>query len=125
MTDLHGLHAGYPGSAAAMIPPGPGYPAGPAFRAPFGYPPMAAYPLPSATALGYYRPPGAFLGGSTGSWSNVNSAAEDGKETDDDKSQRHSTLDCRRIKRSQSCMHDPMMHPGEDPLLTFELELVT
>lgn len=106
MTDLHGGH----GSTAAMLPPGPGYPvAGPAFRAPFGYPPMA-YPLASATPLGFYRPP--FLGGSTGSWSNVNSAAEDGKETDDDKSQRHSTLDCRRIKRSQSCMHDPMMHPG-------------
>lgn len=108
MTDLHGGH----GSAAAILPPGPGYPAaGPAFRTPFGYPPMA-YPLASATPLGFYRPPGAFLGGSTGSWSNVNSAAEDGKETDDDKSQRHSTLDCRRIKRSQSCMHDPMMHPG-------------
>ncbi|XP_075733443.1 uncharacterized protein LOC119176303 isoform X2 [Rhipicephalus microplus] len=106
MTDLHGGH----GPTGAMLHHGPGYPAaGPAFRAPFGYHPMA-YPLASATPLGFYRPP--FLGGSTGSWSNVNSAAEDGKETDDDKSQRHSTLDCRRIKRSQSCMQDPMMHPA-------------
>ncbi|XP_075531757.1 uncharacterized protein LOC142564583 isoform X1 [Dermacentor variabilis] len=110
MTDLHGGHHGT--VAAIPVAPGPAYPTpGPAFRAPFGYPPMA-YPMASATPLGFYRPPGAFLGGSTGSWSNVNSAAEDGRETDDDKSQRHSTLDCRRIKRSQSCMHDPMMHPA-------------
>lgn len=109
MTDLHGAPHLVPAATGIPQPLGPGYPAGPAMRAPFGYPPMA-YPLAPATHLGYYRGP--FLGGSTGSWSNVNSAAEDGKETDDDKSQRHSTLDCRRIKRSQSCMHDPMMHPG-------------
>ncbi|XP_077542764.1 uncharacterized protein LOC144155295 isoform X3 [Haemaphysalis longicornis] len=109
MTDLHGAPHLVPAATGLAQPLGPGYPAGAALRAPFGYPPMA-YPLAPATPLGYYRAP--FLGGSTGSWSNVNSAAEDGKETDDDKSQRHSTLDCRRIKRSQSCMHDPMMHPG-------------
>lgn len=119
MSDLH--HTTVQGLPPQQLPQG--YPQhfgptfGPAFGPTYRTPPAFGYPIPYAMAPGaqlqYYRSPAAFLG-STGSWSNVNSAAEDGKETDDEthKSQRHSTLDSRRIKRSQSFMHDPIVHPG-------------
>ncbi|XP_064466883.1 E3 ubiquitin-protein ligase lubel-like isoform X2 [Ornithodoros turicata] len=110
MTDLQGhlTASGYP-------PPPYGPPNfGPFFRGPpqFGYP--MPYGMHSTSHLHYQQGPQGPFFGSTGSWSNVNSAAEDGKDTDDDmRKQRGATLDSRNIKRSHSCMHDPVLNPGQ------------